>query len=409
MVGEKYKNSEHARDDTDLYHIDNTITRKSDVDIDDDTITSKSDVKISAHAQSPCPNSKKEKVILLYTPKRWEDEIIRIFPDFMSDCSCRCQLILDRTKFEESDAVIFVIDLMPKVTTIPKKRNGQVWIFSQFESADYIAKEVKLKIMDKRVMDKFKRAVNWTMGYRRDSDFVFVHGDFSTRSGGPDEHILDKVREDYKSKSETAAWFVSHCKTMSKREDYVELMRKDIKVDEYGACANRKLPNCPQYHILESWGLRPSSSGACSNVLDEKHKFYLSFENSLCRDYVTEKSLHHVMRHSVIPVMRSGANHTIFNPPHSFIDASEFSSVRDLTLFLKILGSKPKEMFKYFEWKKFYTSEYPIKNWQRSMCEICRRLYEPEKYSRLYEDLHKWIMKPNDEDACYFPKDLFWK
>ncbi|KAK3082740.1 hypothetical protein FSP39_003904 [Pinctada imbricata] len=300
---------------------------------------------------------------------------------------------------------------MPPVRTIPKKRNGQVWIFSQFESPHYLANEMYLEIMQKKIMDKFKRKVNWTMSFRRDSDLVFVHGDFSTRTVALNENILGKVQEDYKTKSETAAWFVSHCKTKSKREKYVDLMRNDIEVDEYGGCTGRKLPKCPKNRanaIKEAWGLKSTSDspGACFNILDEKYKFYLSFENSLCRDYLTEKSLHHVVRHNVIPVMRSGANHSIFNPPNSYIDANEFTSAKDLTLYLKLLESQPKEMLKYFEWKKFYTSDYPIKNWQQSICEICKRLHQPKKYTRLYEDLHEWIMKPNGEDACHFPNDL---
>jgi hypothetical protein len=38
------------------------------------------------------------------------------------------------------------------------------------------------------------------------------------------------------TKSKTAAWFVSNCQTVSKREVYVARMQKYIDVDIYGTC-----------------------------------------------------------------------------------------------------------------------------------------------------------------------------
>ena len=46
-----------------------------------------------------------------------------------------------------------------------------------------------------------------------------------------------------------------------------------LQVDIYGSCGNY---SCPR-------------TAKCFNKLDTEYKFYLAFENSNCKDYITEK------------------------------------------------------------------------------------------------------------------------
>ena len=56
-------------------------------------------------------------------------------------------------------------------------------------------------------------------------------------------------------------------------------------------------------------------------------QFYLSLENSLCRDYVTEK-FWKVLPYNVIPVVLNSANMSAIAPPHSYIDINHFSTIK---------------------------------------------------------------------------------
>jgi len=56
---------------------------------------------------------------------------------------------------------------------------------------------------------------------------------------------------------------------------YAKELSKFIQVDIYGACGSLR---CPR-----------SQSQTCFDMLDEDYKFYLAFENSNCKDYITEK------------------------------------------------------------------------------------------------------------------------
>lgn len=57
--------------------------------------------------------------------------------------------------------------------------------------------------------------------------------------------------------------------------NYARELGKYINVDIYGACGPHR---CPR-----------TSANRCFQLLDEDYKFYLAFENSNCRDYITEK------------------------------------------------------------------------------------------------------------------------
>ena len=72
-----------------------------------------------------------------------------------------------------------------------------------------------------------------------------------------------------------------------------------------------------------------SKDDKCLQMLSTSYKFYLSFENSLCADYITEKFFK-VLEYNVIPVVINGVNMTKFAPPNSYIDLKDFKNIEGI-------------------------------------------------------------------------------
>ena len=53
--------------------------------------------------------------------------------------------------------------------------------------------------------------------------------------------------------------------------------------------------------------------------LIKTHKFYFTFENSLCTDYITEKVWTRLQQ-GIVPVILGVAHYKTFLPPHSYIN-----------------------------------------------------------------------------------------
>lgn len=189
-----------------------------------------------------------------------------------------------------------------------------------------------------------------------------------------------------KKKKKAAAWFVSNCKsTPSNRIDLVKKLQENgIEVDIFGKCGNLTLPK---------------NSNTELKLLEDNYKFYLSFENSLCEDYVTEK-LFKVMNSIVIPVVYSGADLSRFVPERSHVNANNFSDVQELAKHLKFLSENPDEYVKYFWWQKHYKIRTPPYN-----CQICEFFNDPRLFYKResYSDLNDWYTK----DSCKDPHIKF--
>lgn len=121
-------------------------------------------------------------------------------------------------------------------------------------------------------------------------------------------------------------------------------------------------------------------------MLDEDYKFYFSFENSLCTDYITEK-FYNILQRNIIPVVFGGANYKQFAPPHSYINVEDYETPQDLVNYLEYLSENPEEYLRYFWWRQYYDLKMIS-----PFCDLCKRLHQPNYYykTQIYRNIEKW-------------------
>ena len=115
-----------------------------------------------------------------------------------------------------------------------------------------------------------KNKINWTISFSKNADIYLPYGQLS---------LLPKERRPHRnyfqianSKSKDAVWIVSNCQTFSKREIYVEILKKYISVDILGACGAKW--DCGRRLIHNK----------CFGILNTTYKYYLAFETACVRN-----------------------------------------------------------------------------------------------------------------------------
>lgn len=283
-------------------------------------------------------------------------------------CADQCYISNDRRTINVSDAIVFYYcDLKP--SDMPAERAlGQKWVFWSLESPT----NCKLS-----PLVSWKAAINWTMTYRLDSDVLDTYGNVTPKKV-PTSYSFQSLRERWKRKTVMAVWPVSHCNTFGKREHFVDELRKYMRVDVYGKCGNF---SCPRFK-------------GCHKKFATQYFFLLSFENTVCKDYVTEK-LYYTLTFDMIPVTFGGADYKAIAPPESYIDAFAFKTPKDLADYLKRVSEDFDLYKKYFAWK----ATYDVKRWvYYTFCNLCSKLYSSSfREISVYPDIVRWW---NDTSQC---------
>ncbi|KAL3194791.1 hypothetical protein MRX96_045918 [Rhipicephalus microplus] len=271
----------------------------------------------------------------------------RVGDVLLASCPSSCTITNDPCLVEHSDAVVFHVHDMD-INNLPQKRfSWQKWVFFLMESPPNTQLEDFIHAY---------HMFNWTMTYRRDSDIVSPYSRVVPRDRNSTRRKVD-LKALWKSKNKTAVWMVSNCYTDGAREDFVAELRKHVDVDVYGWCGDY---DCPE-----------SRGDECYVDFERTYFYALSFENSICVDYVTEKFFN-VLKHHVVPVVFGGANYSAIAPPHSYINALSFESPRSLAEYLRKLSQNYTEYAAYFDWKDSYEVA-----WEDKFCQLCTKLHNP--------------------------------
>ncbi|KAK3861268.1 hypothetical protein Pcinc_032739 [Petrolisthes cinctipes] len=158
------------------------------------------------------------------------------------------------------------------------------------------------------------------------------------------------------TRPKVAAWMASHCPTESRREDLVARLSRHIPVTTVGRCGTER---CGRNHLDHH----------CYTWLAASHLFYLSLENAVCQDYVTEK-LWRPLQFGLVPVVYGGARYSDILPQGSYIDATDYPTAGDLAAYLLHLAAHPAQYARYLLWRRYWRVVWPT-----PWCELCAALH----------------------------------
>ncbi|XP_063153369.1 4-galactosyl-N-acetylglucosaminide 3-alpha-L-fucosyltransferase 9-like [Candoia aspera] len=281
-----------------------------------------------------------------------------------------CRITTDRRLYDRSHGVLFHHqDLQPDLSNLPQRPRPtfQKWIWMNMESPSHSP--------PKRGMD---RVFNLTLTYRRDADIHVPYGFLTFRPSDPREEV---------KKDKLLCWIVSNQNSKQRIKYYNEL-KKYIKIHTYGKVFGRPL----------SWEKFIPTISSC--------KFYLAFENSIHKDYITEK-LYNALLAGSVPVVLGPPreNYEDYIPAHSFIHVEDFESPGKLSEYLLMLNQNEALYLSYFDWRKDF-SVFRSQFWASHVCLACDHIKRHREYKSV-GNLEKWFWDESWVNS--FPAHIFFK
>ena len=213
-------------------------------------------------------------------------------------------------------------------------------------------------------------------------------------------------------------WIVSHCNAGSLQDAYMKELQKYIPIDIFGKCTGKIV--CP-----------PKGNGnkICVTVNLNGYMFYISVENSICKDYVMgngtaylsnfqnlfisstmyssanafgiisflSEKLFTPLSKYIVPVVLAAKEVQDLAPPESYIDVFDFPSPKHLADYLLHLNRSWTEYLTYFMWKNSYNIRTNSVMFNGVFCEFCKYLYRNRNPSIIH-NFTDWFF---DKSGCY--------
>ncbi|XP_078282623.1 alpha-(1,3)-fucosyltransferase 7 [Rhinoraja longicauda] len=268
-----------------------------------------------------------------------------------------CVLTCDRSALERADVVVFHHqEIQANISSLPlgARPPNQKWVWVSLESPS-----------NTKNLRQLNGLFNWTMTYREDSDIFIPYGCLISRRQRDHVSIPEKPR--------LSTWIISNYHKKSRRAQLHLNLSKYMPIDVYGKSVRK---------YLKKTLLLPTIS---------RYAFYLAFENSVHKDYITEKLWRNAFMAGSVPVVLGPprANYERFVPADSFIHINDFPTEEKLAKFLKALWQNRTRYEQYFSWRKRYTVKMHT-DWTERFCTICTK-FNSLPQSKIYHNLYDWF------------------
>ena len=206
-----------------------------------------------------------------------------------------CDFTNDVSMVDQADALWFHYPLNRWHHKPEKKRPGQKWILATMESDENYP---LLKNQE------FLQHFDITMTYNLDADVPTLYPSWHEYGGfmGPVKSIAQKNQN-----HALAAYIASN--PVEHRDSYVQSLMQHIPVDCLGSCLNNR--QLADFTTGENIWAR----GGWTSIINTigSYKFYLAFENSIAKDYVTER-VFHALYCGTVPIYLGAENVREFMP-----------------------------------------------------------------------------------------------
>lgn len=284
-------------------------------------------------------------------------------------CGGKCEITGNKSEIETADFVVFHFLDLWFWKSLPKYRDdNQIWILFVAEPPPHIY-WASLNVPN--------MVFNWTMSYRHDSDLIMPYGQFAELT--PEEKISKKRINLSVSATKTKmiASVVSNCVDDARRYRHVSELNKYLPIDEYGECGNL---DCPR-------------NAECDKIVN-KYRFKIAFENSNCRDYVSDK-FYSAIEGNQIPIVNWKGNQIIEAPHNSYINIHDFKNMKELGDYLVKLSHNSTLYDSYFEWKRHY--KLVASSMWSSFPSLCEKVHRNRRYqAQVIVNPWEWI----EDDSC---------
>ncbi|KAM7542815.1 hypothetical protein Aperf_G00000004747 [Anoplocephala perfoliata] len=268
-------------------------------------------------------------------------------------CRYKCDYIEDIFSLDKGDVAVFS-DPFDEVIVERLKAHGVLIVFETAESPVHMR---NLTESQANLIDMFVTYLPWSevpfmypmFIHNHNPENNFNREEVTTMLSKDNTYLLPSY---HYGRRRMIAWMVSNGQANNNRDSFAYMLSIYIQVDVYGTYSMQTPPGRDPFQWMST-----------------QYKFYLAFENSNCRYYITEKATSNALRNNMVPIVMGAYKEDYINvlPPHSFINVDDFKTIRELADYLRYLDKNHTAYAEYFAWKE-HGSIYVEK---RLDCRLC--------------------------------------